>query len=384
MSEIRVDTISEKTSGSGTTVSSLVNPNQPFRNIIINGNMAVSQRGDSTGVTASGYYACDRWNQNISDAGTLSISQDTDVPAGQGFSKSLKLDCTTADASIASGSYHRLQQKIEAQNMAAVESGSANAKQTVWSFWIKFDNASGDFCVNVLNLANSNSRVIAKKFTYASGAGWQKYSFVIPGDTGGNAMPTDNTGEYYMQIYLQAGSDLTSGTLQTTWGTRDNTNRAVGQTLQLTASTSNNVYLTGCQWEIGDVATDFEHLPLDVNLQRCQRYLQQFGSNTVSGVDVTAGGDRLATCMRGSNNDTTLYADIPLVVSLRNTPTVSVSALNIRQDGTNYDISSFDSVHNFGPIVYFALTASANLNVATAAQLRFTGSGGYLRMDAEL
>jgi len=44
MSEIRVDTISEKTSGSGTTVSNLVNPNSPFRNVIINGDMTINQR----------------------------------------------------------------------------------------------------------------------------------------------------------------------------------------------------------------------------------------------------------------------------------------------------------------------------------------------------
>ena len=49
MSEIRVDTISEKTSGSGTTVSSLVNPNSPFRNLIINGDMKIAQR--ATGAT---------------------------------------------------------------------------------------------------------------------------------------------------------------------------------------------------------------------------------------------------------------------------------------------------------------------------------------------
>jgi hypothetical protein len=28
------------------------------------------------------------------------MSQSTDVPTGQGFAKSLKLDCTTADASL--------------------------------------------------------------------------------------------------------------------------------------------------------------------------------------------------------------------------------------------------------------------------------------------
>ena len=246
--------------------------NRPLRNIMINGDMAVSQRGDSTGVSSSGYYACDRWNQNFSDAGTFSVTQSTDVPAGQGFSKSLKLDCTTADTSVAAGSVHRVFQRIEAQMMAAVESGSANAKQTVWSFWIKFDNASGDFCVNVLNLSDSNNRVIAKKFTYASGAGWQKYSFVIPGDTGGNALTPDNSGAYYMQIFMQAGTNFTSGTLQTTWDTRADANRAAGQTLQLASSTDNNMYLTGCQWEIGDAPSDFEHTPFDVQLQRCQRY----------------------------------------------------------------------------------------------------------------
>jgi hypothetical protein len=34
------------------------------------------------------------------DGGTWTMSQDTDVPTGQGFAKSLKLDCTTADASL--------------------------------------------------------------------------------------------------------------------------------------------------------------------------------------------------------------------------------------------------------------------------------------------
>jgi hypothetical protein len=37
--------------------------------------------------------------ENILDTGgTWTQSQDTDVPTGQGFAKSLKMDCTTADA----------------------------------------------------------------------------------------------------------------------------------------------------------------------------------------------------------------------------------------------------------------------------------------------
>ena len=362
-----------------------VENNRPLRNIMINGDMAVSQRGDSTGVTSSGYHACDRWNQNMSDAGTLSISQDTEVPAGQGFSKSLKLDCTTADASIASGSYHRLQQRIEAQNMAAVESGSANAKQTVWSFWIKFDNASGDFCVNVLNLSDSNNRVIAKKFTYASGAGWQKYSFVIPGDTGGNALTPDNSGAYYMQLYLQAGSDLTSGTLQTTWGTRDNTNRAVGQTLQLTANTSNNVYLTGCQWEIGDAPSDFEHTPFDVQLQRCRRYLQR----------VEASGTNYGNFGVGANaNTASSIGHQMLSPNMRSVPTLittgTAANYSIFNGSTGLDACAQVPAINGGggtssQVRLEFIAASGTLTAGQATEmLGSDGVSAFLMFDAEL
>jgi hypothetical protein len=44
-------------------------------------------------------YTCDRWNFSLSSLGTWTHSQDTDVPTGQGFATSFKLDCTTADAS---------------------------------------------------------------------------------------------------------------------------------------------------------------------------------------------------------------------------------------------------------------------------------------------
>jgi hypothetical protein len=37
----------------------------------------------------------------INSFGTWTQSQSTDVPTGQGFATSLKLDCTTADASPA-------------------------------------------------------------------------------------------------------------------------------------------------------------------------------------------------------------------------------------------------------------------------------------------
>ena len=73
--------------------------------MVYNGKMQVAQRGTSeTGVGATaGYFTCDRWVYSVagSHAGRFTMSQSTDTP--NGFSNSLKLDCTTADTSIAAG-----------------------------------------------------------------------------------------------------------------------------------------------------------------------------------------------------------------------------------------------------------------------------------------
>jgi hypothetical protein len=61
--------------------------------------MSLAQRSTSVAsITTSGYYTVDRWNFTLSSLGTWTQSQSTDVPTGQGFANSLKMDCTTADA----------------------------------------------------------------------------------------------------------------------------------------------------------------------------------------------------------------------------------------------------------------------------------------------
>ena len=71
------------------------------KNLIINGNMQIAQRGTSaTGITTSGYFTVDRFANLQTNLGTWTHSQDTDVPSGQGFANSLKMQCTTADATL--------------------------------------------------------------------------------------------------------------------------------------------------------------------------------------------------------------------------------------------------------------------------------------------
>ena len=80
---------------------------KPFRNIIINGDMSIAQRGTSASITTSGYRTVDRFNMPINLMGTFTVSQSTDTPTGQGFRTSTKYDCTTADASPAANDFIR-------------------------------------------------------------------------------------------------------------------------------------------------------------------------------------------------------------------------------------------------------------------------------------
>jgi hypothetical protein len=67
-------------------------------------------------------------------------------------------------------------------------------------------------------------------------------------------------------------ADYSSGTLSTTWTSVTNANRAVGQ-VNLADSTANEWYITGVQLEAGTTASDFEFLPVDVNLQKVSKVL---------------------------------------------------------------------------------------------------------------
>jgi hypothetical protein len=48
----------------------------------------------------------------LSSLGTWTQSQSTDVPSGQGFANSLKMDCTTADATPSAGDFLMFRQSF--------------------------------------------------------------------------------------------------------------------------------------------------------------------------------------------------------------------------------------------------------------------------------
>jgi hypothetical protein len=239
-----------------------------FRNIVINGDMSIAQRSTSVAsITAAGYYTVDRMNLALSSLGTWTQSQSTDVPTGQGFATSLKMDCTTADAAPAAGGFLVIRQSFEGQNLQYLKKGTANAVSLTASFWVK-STKTGTFILELFDV--DNTRQISAAYTVNVTDTWEKKTITFPGDTTG-ALDNDNASSFNLQFWLGAGSDRTSGTLNTTWGASVNANRVVGQ-VNIADDTANDWYITGVQLEAGTTASDFEFLPVDVNLARCQRY----------------------------------------------------------------------------------------------------------------
>jgi hypothetical protein len=258
-----------------------------FRNLIINGDMSIAQRGTSTSsISNNTLYPCsDRFQFQNGYLGTWTASQDTNVPTGQGFSKSFKIACTTADASPATGDALNVSQKIEGQNLQQLKFGTSNAESLTVSFWVKC-NKTGNGQVNLINF--DANRIISNTYTINAVDTWEKKTITFSGDTTGS-IDNDNGASLFLEWYLDSGTDFSSGTMQTSWTSRSNTDRNAGTTLSLGDSTSNYWQVTGVQLEVGTSASDFEFLPYDVNLERCLRYFEKSfnqGTTPANGVIV--------------------------------------------------------------------------------------------------
>ncbi len=346
---------------------------QNFRNIIINGDMSIAQRGTSTsGITSNGYYTADRMNIMNEGIGTFTVSQSTDVPSGQGFAKSMKFDCTTANASPSTG-FLGVGQSIEGQNLQYLKKGTSNAESLTLSFWIK-SNKTGTYVVELYD--PDNNRTIAQSYTISSASTWEKKTLTYAGDTTG-ALDNDNNNSLRVNILFGAGTEYTSGSLQTSWGSRSNTRRAVGQ-VNLADNTSNELYITGVQLEAGTTASDFEFLPVDVNLQRCQRYLYVIleGSSKYFADAVY----HTSTELRFSANPKVILRAEPTLVA-----NITSNTVRIYRDGT------FDSVSGtFGLATgstNFFMISTANDVSGTAGQsghMYSTNAGNYFYLDSEL
>ena len=277
------------------------------RNMVVNGGMQISQRGSSkTGVTGNGYHTVDRFKINMNSSGTFTISQSTESP--EGFSNSLKLDCTTADASP---DYINMVTRLEGQNVQHLKKGTANALPVTLSFWVR-SSKTGTYQVNLLD--EDNTRAISATYAISSANAWEHKTATFSGDTSG-VLGNDNGNSLQLEWWLAAGSSWTTGTPPSAWEARDNADRASGLTVNIGASTNDDFYITGVQLEVGDTATPFEHRSYGEELALCQRYYQDLVP--------TGYGVVFMSHVYGANSGQWITVAMP--TTMRASPTGSVS-----------------------------------------------------------
>ena len=261
--------------------TSALDGNTQFKNFIINGDMEIWQRATAaTSVSDGSYSACDRWHFPFYGTdGAMTTERETLSDADQattGMYYCNLLTCTTADTSVAANSIVQMRQTIEAQFCQPFKYGTSAAKTLTLSFYAKA-NASKTYGVSIWK---RDSTAYYWFQDIAVTTSWKKFEIVISPTAGSTSLITASGGDIVndngegieVSFVLASGSNYQA--TADTWTSNGDFNTSSLD--NFLSSTDNTFRVTGVQLEIGDAATDFEHLPHDVQLQRCQRYFQKW------------------------------------------------------------------------------------------------------------
>jgi hypothetical protein len=317
------------------------------RNMIINGAMAVAQRGTS-GTSTADIYTVDRFALGHgSPVNAMTFEQSTDTP--DNFKNSLKITAGTG-ASASTTGYAILRQAIEGQNMAHLGFGTSAAKAIILSFHVK-SSLTGTFGISIRNQAGN--RAYAGTYVINSANTWEYKTVAIPGDTSGT-WPTDTGIGFNIFWDLGAGSnyDIAAGS----WTSGSNM-FGVESTVKLTETTNATFFITGVQLEVGEQATPFEHRSFADELARCQRYFQVVGNS--------------AYFAGNGVGSASIAVGIPIATPMRAEPSVPDTGYKAHREGNT------NSGTNCVTAVTYATIGSSNLQLRVDFGSGITDEQGY-------
>jgi hypothetical protein len=306
----------------GTVADNTVALDRPnSKPLIINGGMTVAQRGATTGITTTGGYTkLDRIRADIRGGFGVDVAQSTDVPTGKGFSKSLKLDVTTADTTPDANGLLLLGYHFEGQDLQLLKYGSSDAETTTVAFYIK-SNKTGTF---QLNLRMEDDFHVGSLVTISSADTWEQKVVDFPANTS-NAIDNDNTEGMRIQFFFDAGSDSEGGGVPSTWQSTSDATKSYNGSIDLGDNTANEVLITGLQFEVGTFDANslpsFQHESFGDSVIRCQRYYQKSYDHGTAPASATFNGMKFYnTISSGTGN---IGGSCDLKVSMRAAPTVT-------------------------------------------------------------
>lgn len=331
-------------------------PEIEYKNALINPDFQIAQEGTSFATMSSGDYIMDGWKYYKSGAMVHTGSQDTDVPtvaeSGSLSTTSLKLDCTTADASIAAGDYCYVSHRIEGRRALPV---------LQQSFTLKFlhkHTKTGTYCVAFRNSGSDRSYIA--EYTQSTTDTWELATITV------DASPTGGTWDYTNGVGLEVAWTLAGGsTYQTTagtWATGDYL--ATSSQVNACDSTSNNFRLSKAWLYPGTDDVEFMAPTPAEQLIECKRY---FEKSYTDGVNPGTSSENANEIMRWSHDTYSLYDNmVDYKVEKRAAPTTVT--LYSTETGTSGKVAQ----HSSGDTYESDKTASA----IAKYQSRFQLSGG--------
>tara|TARA_B100001287_G_scaffold231359_1_gene202169 strand:+ start:626 stop:2002 length:1377 start_codon:yes stop_codon:yes gene_type:complete len=357
------------------------------RNIIINGGCTINQRGYVSGSEKElahdgdhNDFPVDRFFTAFRTGGTgasefeAQVSQSTDSPPGH--KNSLFIKTTTAESTIGNGEYYYVNQKIEGAALQHLEYGTASAKSLTLSFWVK-SSITGTFAASFY-ISGSGSRSVNRSYTIDTANTWEYKSITIPGDTG-NTLTTASGASLRVVWHLAVGSEHNTGPAANAWAAYNTANWAGGLHVQNGVITTANAEfrLSGIQLELGEQATEFEHIPDNDQLRKCQRYFE-----LMRPADRTLG--KLHSLSQA-------HFTVEYKTTKRATPSVISNLCNASQifDGTTDKVNGSGGVtftYQSDGISIDSVTFRVNVSPAfTGATYRpISGYGMTIAIDAEL
>ena len=267
------------------------------KNIVINGDFNIWQRGTSFVGVADNQYTVDRWvYRKINTTAVHDISRSTDVPtiaqAGRKFNYSVLIDCQTIDASISAADIVVFFQKIEGYSFLPIAQ-----KTFTISFWVKATKI-GIYCIAFTN--GSGDRGYVAEYIINASDTWEKKTITVP------ASPSAGSWDYTNGIGINAVFCLAAGSnYQTTpniWQNGDFS--ATANQVNSCDNAANNFRLCGVQIEAGSLATPFESIPYSLEDMLCKRYYDQlispnlFGGRASSTTNIQFAAARFTVPMR--------------------------------------------------------------------------------------
>ena len=254
-------------------------------NIIVNGAMQVAQRGTSS--TASGYKTVDRFKYTYSGTDNAPTQSQSDVAVGTtpytlGFRKAYKITNANQSSGAGASDRIRLEVNLEAQDIA--NSGwnyTSSSSYVTLSFWCK-SSVAQNFYGNIRTPDGTS-----QQYSFETGSltadTWTKVTKTIPGNSN---LTFDNNAElgWNMDITMFMGTDnTTSGNTMNQWYAYDSSNQMPDNTATWYTTNGATWEITGLKLEVGDSATDFEHLSYTDDLRKCHRYFQELHIFTAVG-----------------------------------------------------------------------------------------------------